>query len=91
VEQMKKLVIEFIDSGYCRIVYRVEGTDFFYCLQDEGENYGGVILYKCTSDHEPMYQARLLSPTQIEIPKGDCFMSLVVSKFIEDHKELEGI
>lgn len=88
---MKKLIIEYVDSGYCRIVYRVEGTSLFYCLQDEGENYGGVKFYKCTSEHEPMYEVKLIALTQIEIPKNEDHLCAMIIKFVSEHELLEGI
>ncbi len=58
---MKKieLKIEDIDEGFCRVTYytlNIRGQKIYYCLQNEGEKYGGVTLYRSTSEYEPEYQ-----------------------------------
>jgi len=44
---MHKLKIHSIDNGFCRVMYYVKNNNnqtLYYCLQDEGANYGGGYL-----------------------------------------------
>lgn len=88
---MKKLIISYVDSGYCRVVYKVEETEIIYCLQDEGENYGGVNLYRCTQEEEPLYKVKLNQSVEIEIPNGEDHLTAMVSKYIEEQAFLIGV
>jgi hypothetical protein len=83
----KTFKIHSIDNGFCRVNYkgktRVEGTRC-YCLQDEGKNYGGVILYRCSRDWEPNYPITLHPQLrkQFEVPAGDTQIEIAVREFL---------
>lgn len=87
------LNIHSIDNGFCRVMYSAKNEDnqtVYYCLQDEGENYGGVILYRCTQDGEPDYPCRFDSGAGwdiFEVPQGDSDIEKVVRNFLE--KQIE--
>lgn len=60
---MRKIHLKIvdIDDGFCRITFKAQsesGASVYYCLQDEGERYGGVILYRSTSEYEPEYAVK---------------------------------
>lgn len=80
----KDFTIHSIDNGYCRVNYKAvnsAGQTIFYCLQDEGENYGGVICYRCSSDFEPQYPMNYRKE-QFEVPTGDSAIETVVRDYL---------
>lgn len=68
--------ISYIDNGFCRINYtkKTKEATYYYCLQDEGENYGGVCFYVCADDDfEPSHQVDFKNPAtwhEVELPTG---------------------
>lgn len=83
----KDFQIHSIDNGFCRVNYtgknRGDGTRF-YCLQDEGVNHGGVILYRSSSDWEPSYPVTLHPHlrSRFEIPTGDSAIEIAVREYL---------
>lgn len=50
-------------TGHCQITYtsrNLRGQLLTYCLQDEGERFGGVRLMRCSNDGEPRIQTQAL-------------------------------
>ena len=82
------LKIYEIDSGYCRIIYSIQndtGQTVYYCLQDEGENYGGVTFYRCSGSpwFEPDYVVKCKDWNIVEIPNGDSGIEVAVRNHIK--------
>ena len=72
------------DSGFCRIDYKYindKGQVFYYCFQDEGENYGGIRFLRCTQDGEPSHE---VTPREwnFEPVKGNSELANKVREFI---------
>lgn len=45
--------------GHCQLNYVAKndlGQKIQYCLQDNGEKFGGIRLMRCTQDFEPNYE-----------------------------------
>lgn len=50
--------------GNCQLNYFIRndrGERAFYCLQDNGERWGGIRLLRCTQDLEPSHEVRFSS------------------------------
>ncbi len=47
--------------GFCQLNYFLflDNRKFHYCLQDNGEKFGGIRLMRCTQDYEPNYEAKI--------------------------------
>ena len=81
-----------IDNGYWQITYKIkngENQHIYYCLQDEGENYGGVLLYRMTSDGEPSHECKMNNDnfSKFEIPSGDSNIEKVVRNFLNEKEK----
>lgn len=62
---MVTLKLHSEDLGFCRVYYQLQkegGGGAFYCLQDEGKNYGGVMFYRCTGDSDYMEPSHEVKP-----------------------------
>lgn len=87
---MNQFKIDYIEDGYCRINYkRKVGENILnYCLQDEGQGYGGVLLYRCSKDYEP--SNCVLIPkhlnAEFEIPIGSTDLEKKIAAFITERK-----
>ena len=64
---MKKIATLFLDRnqthiGHCQLNYwtRFNGKKIKYCLQDNGEKFGGIRLMRCSQDYEPEYEIKVL-------------------------------
>ena len=83
----KTFKIHSLDNGYCRVNYvarNEEGVKVYYCLQDEGVNYGGVTCYRCgDDDFEPDYQIKY-SRDRFEVPVGDSAIEVVVRSYLQE-------
>ncbi len=81
----KTFKIKYLDNGYCRIVYEAVNADnqkIYYCLQDEGDNCGGVVCYRMSGvDGEPDYE-RKYHRNKFEIPIGDSDIEIIVRKYL---------
>lgn len=87
------LKIEYIDNGFCRIVYSIRNEQdqkIFYCLQDEGKH-DGIKMYRCTKEHEPSHVAKPNSVISIEIPKGQTDLEKGIFEYINNHELLNGL
>jgi hypothetical protein len=81
---MKDFTIHSIDNGFCRVNYKAvnaAGETIFYCLQDEGKRYGGVICYRSTKDFEPNYPIGY-SRDRFEVPTGDSDIEKVIRDYL---------
>ena len=81
---MKTFKIHSIDNVFCRINYtfkNAQGQKLYYCLQDEGKNYGGVICYRSSVDLEPCYKV-MAKLSDFEIPTGDSEIEVVVREYL---------
>lgn len=85
---MNDFKIEYEDNGFCRIVYSAINEDnkkVYYCLQDEGEDFGGIVCYRCSnSDGEPCYPI-VYDYSRFEIPTGSTEIEISVRNFIQSH------
>jgi hypothetical protein len=81
----KDFIIHHIDNGYCRVNYVAKNAanqKIYYCLQDEGTNYGGVVCYRCAdSDFEPDYPITY-GRDRFEVPIGDSDIEVVIRKYL---------
>jgi len=81
----KDFKIVEIDHGFCRIVYvalNEDGKKVYYCLQDEGENCGGVVCYRtCGPDHEPSYPI-VYARNRFEVPTGNSLIETAVRDYL---------
>ncbi len=80
----KTFKIHSIDNGFCRVNYtaiNADGKTIYYCLQDEGTNYGGVICYRCSGDFEPSYEMKY-NCNRFEIPMGNSHIEITVRNYL---------
>jgi len=80
----KDFMIVGVDNGYCRIYYNAynqEGQKLLYCLQDEGDRFGGVLCYRCSTDGEPDYSIKY-GKDRFEVPQGSSDIELVVRNYL---------
>lgn len=83
-EKAKDFKIIGIDNGFCRVEYSAvnpQGQKVYYCLQDEGVGYGGVICYRCSRDGEPSHQVRYVKD-RFEVPTGDSSIEVTVREYL---------
>jgi len=89
---MKKnvnLKIDWVDTGFCIVVYKTQndlGQTIKYGLQDEGDNFGGIRLMRCTYDGEPMYEVKKIKPEyefNFEMATGNSKLENLVNEFIQ--------
>lgn len=63
----------FHHIGHCQITYHSwneYGELLVYCLQDNGKNFGGIRLLRCSRDGEPSWPVKRISvPFKMEIPQ----------------------
>lgn len=84
MEEKKDFTIYSIDNGFCRINYKAKNSNnqtVYYCLQDEGKAFGGVVCYRCSKDFEPNYPIRY-AKSRFEIPSGDSDIEKVVREYL---------
>ena len=82
----KTFKIHSIDNGYCRVNYSAvneDGETIYYCLQDEGLAYGGIICYRCSKDFEPDYLMRY-HPSRFEVPTGNSTIEIAVRNYLQE-------
>ena len=87
---VKDFMIRSIDNGYCRVNYQAEnaaGQIIYYCLQDEGKGYGGVICYRASKDEEPDYPIAY-GRDRFEVPQGNSDIEKVVREYLTNGKML---
>ena len=81
----KDFTINYVDHGFCRIVYEAinsAGKKVYYCLQDEGTHYGGVLCYRMSSiDGEPDYLITY-GTSRFEIPIGNSVIEKAVRNYL---------
>ena len=80
----KDFNIYCIDNGYCRVNYvatNEAGQRIYYCLQDEGKRFGGVICYRSTADEEPNYPIAY-GRDRFEVPTGNSDIEIVVRDYL---------
>lgn len=87
-----KFKLHSIDSGFCRIYYTTknsEGQKIIYCLQDEGDRFGGVQLYRCSKEGEPEFithfKEGIKAIDSMEKPMGETELEKRVRHWIETH------
>lgn len=85
---MKYYKMAYIDHGFCRINYfrkTEDGKTFYLCLQDEGSGYGGVTLYTCSEDYEPIRSVKPIDCIHFEYPTGESLIEKEVKKYLLKH------
>lgn len=62
---MKKVEMKLLkfqsQIGHCQLTYTSRndlGQKLIYCLQDQGKNFGGIRLMRCTKDGEPCNEVK---------------------------------
>jgi hypothetical protein len=90
---MSTFKIEFINSGHCIVIYssRNEHDEkIIYGLYDNGKQ--GVTFYRCSQDGEPMYEAKIKDgrTINIELPKGDSRLELLIRDYINNNDRMTG-
>lgn len=87
-----KFKIASVDTGFCRINYEVlndKGETIYYCLQDEGENYGGMQLYRSTEDEEPSHRVAfkegIYAKNMMEKPTGNTEIEILARQWIAEN------
>lgn len=76
--------------GHCQITYTTKnenGQRLVYCLQDQGEKFGGIRLMRCSQDNEPSHEVRLKGPASFEMPTGDSKLEEKVKQWIKNQTE----
>lgn len=78
-------------EGYCQINYTSKnesGQVLKYCLQDNGEKFGGIRLMRCSQDFEPSHEISLNQRVKIEFekPKDDDKLHEKCRQFIEKYE-----
>lgn len=59
------------NTGHCQINYWTRneaGQKIFYCLQDQGDKYGGVRLMRATVEYEPSHEVTISGKISFENP-----------------------
>jgi len=85
---MKKKVKKFnlkyrqTDNGFCRVEYtrRLNHQILLYCMQESSK--GHYELLRCSQDGEPAYPVPFDYINFIELPKGDSYTDIALTKFI---------
>ena len=80
----KTFKIHHVDNGFCRVNYQAvnaDGQTVYYCLQDEGKRYGGVVCYRCCGDFEPNYSIRY-PKNLFEVPTGNSEIEVAVREYL---------
>jgi hypothetical protein len=81
-----------VDSGFCRVYFyhrRPTSGIAWYCLQDEGEKYGGMQLYRCTDSdwrepsHPVSFNKRYII---IERPQGCDDLAVKARQWIKNYE-----
>lgn len=79
-------------TGHCQITYTAKndaGQTVVYCLQDNGKNFGGVRLMRCSQDGEPSHEVtfdKKYKPV-FEKPTGDSELEQLVREWIDKNQE----
>ena len=82
-----------VESGNCRVYFKTQKNKQSYCLQDEGEKFGGMRLYRCTDNdwREPSHEPKFSRIILFERPKIDCELTRKavawIDKYESDFKE----
>lgn len=77
-------------TGHCQITFTTKNQNnqtIVYCLQDNGEKFGGVRLMRCTQDGEPSHEAIPKSRLEFERPPIEDKLTKLVNDWITKHEE----
>jgi len=83
---MKPFKIVDVNQGHCQITYATRNPNnqrIFYCLQDNGKNFGGIRFMRCTQEGEPQNAATLHDKSLLEIPAGDSKLEELCREWIK--------
>ena len=76
--------------GHCQITYTSRndnGERLTYCLQDNGEKFGGIRLMRCSDDGEPSHEVKFTRPLHFEKTKGDSRTEILANQWIENYEK----
>ena len=77
-------------TGHCQITYvsrNDSGQKLVYCLQDNGKNFGGVRLMRCSQDGEPCHEVSFTKVRAVfERPVDDSDLSRDVNRWIDGYE-----
>lgn len=77
-------------TGHCQITYVSKNAlneKLIYCLQDNGQRFGGIRLMRCSQDGEPSHEVKLKDGTQVQferVVKDEGKLGQLVNKWIID-------
>ena len=76
--------------GHSQVTYKsrtLKGDVLTYCLQDNGKNFGGIRLMRCSDDGEPCQEVKFTKTLAVfERPKGDSPIELLVNEWIDQYE-----
>lgn len=77
-------------TGHCQITYTTRneaGQKLVYCLQDNGDKFGGVRLMRCSQDGEPSHEVEFTSHIAVfERPPRESRLEVKVNAWIDRHE-----
>lgn len=79
-------------TGHCQITYTAKNDHnetIVYCLQDNGEKFGGVRLMRCSQDGEPSHEVKFRKDVKalFEKPQGDSRLEKLIVSWIENYEK----
>jgi hypothetical protein len=78
-------------TGHCQVTYvsrNDKGQKIVHCLQDNGKNFGGIRLMRCTQDGEPSHPVYFTEHrAMFEKPPGDSDLEIQVRSWIQNYEE----
>jgi hypothetical protein len=76
-------------TGHCQITYTTKNEHnqkIVYCLQDNGDKYGGIRLMRCTQDGEPSHEAKPKYLLNFERPPIEDSLTQKFNDWINKHE-----
>jgi hypothetical protein len=67
------------------------GKPIYYCFQDEGDDYGGIMFYRSSEDFEPSHEVMIKKPTFFEKPEGYTDLEKKVRIYMKQHPNIKFI
>lgn len=77
---------------HCQITYLARnnnGERIAYCLQDNGDKFGGIRLMRCSEDGEPSHECSFKTVrAEFEKPTGDSKLEKLCREWIENYERI---
>jgi hypothetical protein len=91
VSQVFMVLSDWQDFGHCQVTYKSRTTNgdvLTYCLQDNGENFGGVRLMRCADDGEPSHETHFTKVfANFERSTGDSRLEMDCNRWIHNYEQ----